>query len=494
MSDYEKNDEKLSLDELLASAKSSYENAPEQPEDHFSQMNHGEAVFPSAPMQGRSGANADVRMTVGAFDGAEYDGYDPQGTLPPDLAEPYLRNGAASDDVLPGGYPAMEPEQDYLGENPANDYGDYDASASQPVIRKIRRPSFFKKIRFPRILILAIYLALVIGLGVLIGRVGWKLADDALALTRPDVFAEITIDDNDDLNSVTAKLKEVGAVRYEWLFKLYCKISKNERFFDPGVYSFKLSCDYHALVNNLMASAGTRETITLMIAEGQNAYDIYDLLEKNGVCTREKLEEAAANYEFDYEFLERLPYGETNRLEGFLFPDTYQFYLMDEPQNVLGRLLRNYQARLTEEDLKKIQESKYTMRQILTMASIVEAEAGRDDERAKIASVMFNRLDNWENPLLGMDSTVYYGAKLLGEPFSISVDSPYNTYKYPGLPVGPICNPGLNSIRAVLYPEDTEYYYFATGIDGRNHFFETEEDFNSFINSDEFKPITPGVD
>ena len=367
-----------------------------------------------------------------------------------------------------------------------------EAAPQQTVIRRIRKPSMIKKIRFPRILILAIYFALVVGLGIFIAKFGWKLADDALALTRPDEFTEITIVDNDDLDSVTAKLKDVGAIKYEWLFKLYCKVRKNEHFFDPGVYHFKLSYDYNALVNNLMAGAATRETITLMIAEGENSYEIYDLLEKNGVCTREKLEEAAANYEFSYDFLKDVPYGATNRLEGYLFPDTYEFYLMDEPQDVLGRLLRNYNARLSDADRKLIEDSEYSMREILTMASIVEAEAGRDDERAKIASVMYNRLNHWDNPLLGMDSTVYYGAMLLNQPFSITVDSPYNTYLYPGIPAGPICNPGLNSIRAVLHPEDTDYYYFATGVDGLNHFFKTESGFNEFVNSDQFKPIIPG--
>ena len=366
-----------------------------------------------------------------------------------------------------------------------------DEQEMQPVIRRIRKPSVIKKVRFPRILILAIYFALVVGLGILIAKVGWKLADDALALTRPDDFAEITIVDNDDLNSVTTKLKDVGAIKYEWLFKLYCKISKKEHFFDTGVYHFKRSCDYHALVNAFMAGAGTRETITVMIAEGENSYEIYDLLEKNGVCTREKLEEAAANYEFDYEFLKDVPYGATNRLEGYLFPDTYEFYLMDEPENVLAKLLRNFNARLDKADRMRIEKSGYTIREILTMASIVEAEAGRDDERPKVASVMYNRLDNWDNPLLGMDSTVYYGCMLLHEPFSITVDSPYNTYRYPGIPTGPICNPGKNSIRAVLHPETTDFYYLATGIDGLNHFFRTEAAFNDFINSDQFKPIIP---
>ena len=127
----------------------------------------------------------------------------------------------------------------------------------------------------------------------------------------------------------------------------------------------------------------------------------------------------------------------------------------------------------------------------MLLLNSVEAEAGRDDERPKVASVMYNRLDNWDNPLLGMDSTVYYGCMLLHEPFSITVDSPYNTYRYPGIPTGPICNPGKNSIRAVLHPETTDFYYLATGIDGLNHFFRTEAAFNDFINSDQFKPIIP---
>lgn len=373
-----------------------------------------------------------------------------------------------------------------------DDYGEYEEPKPQPVVRRIRKPSLIKKVRFPKFLILVIYFALVVGLGLLLAKVGWKLADDVLALTRPDESVEIIISENDTLDSVTTKLKDAGAIKYEWLFKLYCKVSKKQNFFDPGVYSIKLSYDYHALVNYLMASAGNRKTITLMIAEGENTYEIFDLLEKNGVCSREMLEQAAAEYEFDYDFLKRLPYGESNRLEGYLFPDTYEFYLKDEPQNVIGRLLRNFNARLNDKDLKEIERSGYTMHEILTMASIVEAEAGHDDERAKIASVMYNRLENWENPLLGMDSTVYYGAMLLGEGFTIKLDSPYNTYKYPGLPKGPICNPGLNSIRAVLHPEKTNYYYFATGVDGLNHFFETEDAFNAFINSDQYADIIPG--
>ena len=376
--------------------------------------------------------------------------------------------------------------------NTFDDYGEYSEPVAEAPVRQTKRKRHIKRLRFPRIVWVALFIAAAVGLGLLAAKYGWMWADDVLALTRPDQTVEVVINENDDLDDITRTLKDAGAIKYEWLFKLYCKFSGTEHYFDPGVYTISLTYDYHALVNNLMATAGSRETVTLMIIEGSDSFDIFDLLEKNGVCSREKLEECAANYEFDYDFLKPLPYGKVNRLEGYLFPDTYEFYLKDEPQNVLNKLLRNFSNRLSEDDLEAITESGYTMRQILTMASIVEGEAANDEERPQIASVIYNRLNDWEKPLLGMDSTVYYGAKLMGTTFSTELDSPYNTYLKPGIPVGPINNPGLNSIRAVLHPDETEYYYFATGVDGVNHFFHDADSFADFLNSDQFEPIIPG--
>ncbi len=373
-----------------------------------------------------------------------------------------------------------------------DDYGEYREPGTEPPERAPARKRHIKRIRFPHLFWLAAGLATAVVLGVLASNIGWKLADDVLALTRPDQEVEVVINESDDLEDIAATLKQAGAIEYEWLFKLYCKFSGSEHYFDPGVYTINLTCDYHALVNNLMASASSRGTVTVMIREGANCFDVFELLEQSGVCSKEKLEETAANYHFDFVFLKDIPYGETNRLEGYLFPDTYIFYLKDEPERVIAKLLQTFESRLDEEDLELIEESPYTLRQILTLASIVEGEAANDEERDKIASVMFNRLNNWEIPLLGMDSTVFYGAKLLGTTFSTELDSPYNTYLHRGIPVGPICNPGMNSIRAVLHPADTKYYYFATGVDGLNHFFTNGDDFAAFLSSDEYEPIVPG--
>lgn len=419
---------------------------------------------------------------------SEFEHYDQNGIqAPPEEQIAFRPERLDPADVM-----QEEPFEPDFG-NTFDDYGDYKEPTAEPVIRRIRKPSLIKKIRIPRILFVAIYFALIVGLGILLANYGWKFADDALGLTRPDDMVEIVITDKDDLDDVTAKLKEVGLIRYDFLFKKYCQIRKNTEFFDPGIYHVKLSCDYHAIVNNLNANAVSRETVTVMIREGEDCFEIFDLLEKNGVCTREKLEEAAANYKFNYEFLRRIPYQSSNRLEGYLFPDTYQFYLMDEPENVLGRLLRNFNAKLDEDDLALVEKSGYSLKDIITMASIVEAEAGSDEERYLIASVIYNRLTRWDygERKLGMDSTVYYGAKLLGKGFSTALESRYNTYKYEGLPPGPICNPGLNSIRAVLNPEETDYFYFATDVNGKNRFFETKEAFEAFLASDEYQDIIP---
>lgn len=368
-----------------------------------------------------------------------------------------------------------------------DDYGSYREVPQEPVptrTQKTRR--HLKRIKFPSFLLIALWFALVLGLSVWAAGFIWDCADDAAALTRPDETVEIRIDDEDDLDSIAAKLKSAGAIEKEWLFKFYCKFSHSENYFDPGIYNINLTYDYHALVNNLMAGAATRETTTVMVMEGLDCFEIFDLLEENGVCSRRDLEDAAANYNFEYGFLSQLPFGEPNRLEGYLFPDTYHFYLNDEPENVLEKLLDNFNRKMDDDLTKLVEESEFSLHEILAMASVIEGEAANDSERGKVASVMYNRIHNWDVPLLGMDSTVFYAAKLMNESFSLELDSPYNTYMYPGLPAGPICNPGLASIKAALQPSETDYYYFATAKDGLNRFFHAENDFLKFINSDEY--------
>ena len=201
-----------------------------------------------------------------------------------------------------------------------------------------------------------LYVCCVLAASVLLAVVGWQLADDVLALTKPDEEITITVPENATVADVSRELKEKGLIEYEWLFRFYCLYSHAERKIQPGTYELNHLYDYHALVNGMTPSTGLRATTEVTIPEGYECEDIFALLEEAGVSTVSELEQAAASYEFDYSFLQDLPYGDKNRLEGYLFPDTYQFYLNDKPENVLGKFLRNFESKITDEMYAAVDE------------------------------------------------------------------------------------------------------------------------------------------
>ncbi|MBQ1728733.1 MAG: endolytic transglycosylase MltG, partial [Oscillospiraceae bacterium] len=225
------------------------------------------------------------------------------------------------------------------------------------------------------------------------------------------------------------------------------------------------------------------------IPEGHNIFQVVQDLTSNGVCDEDELWDCLANYDFEYEFLDKSTLGDKLRLEGYLFPDTYSFYVGDTPSRVIGKLLKNFDRKWTEEMTEQAKALGYTQREILIVASMIEKEAGADSERATIASVIYNRLRDGgqgTNYKLQIDATLYYAAQIEGVSMSKDIDSPYNTYLVTGLPAGPIANPGIASIKAALDPETTAYYYYALGKEGVHHFTKTLEEHTAFVNSDEY--------
>ena len=221
--------------------------------------------------------------------------------------------------------------------------------------------------------------------------------------------------------------------------------------------------------------AAPRKEIEVTIPEGYNCAQIFALLEKKGVCTVAELEEFAANGDLgNYWFLEGVPRGTKYCLEGYLFPDTYRFYTNDTPRNALRKLLNGFEYRFTSrmkekfEDMQKNGKLKLTMHQVITLASIIEKESANPNESYDISGVFHNRLKNPGSfPFLDSDATVHYA---IGDYFGthgsltyadLQIDSPYNTRGVRiGLPIGPIANPGSNSIYAALAPTSHNYYYF----------------------------------
>ena len=350
-----------------------------------------------------------------------------------------------------------------------------------------------------------LYVCCVLAVSVLLAVGAWKCADDVLALTKLDRTVTFTVSEGESIASVAGRLKEEGLVEYEWLFKFYCWFSHAERKIEPGTYELNNLYDYHALVNGMIATSTDRATVTVTVPEGYECKDIFQLLAENGVCTVDELEQTAANYQFDYAFLRGLEYGSKTRLEGYLFPDTYEFYVNDKPENVIDKFLRNFDNKLTDqmyEDVaalndrlrEKMQASGFTdteianaeltMHDVIIVASLVEKETAKTSESATIASVIYNRLCSKLYPCLQIDATIQYA---LGERKEVLSDadkyviSPYNTYTNAGLPAGPIANPGINSIRAALYPADTDYYFYALGTNGVHHFSTTYYEHQDFL-------------
>ncbi len=223
----------------------------------------------------------------------------------------------------------------------------------------------------------------------------------------------------------------------------------------------------------------------MTIPEGYTLKQIFELLEEKGVSSYKKLEEMAATYDYNFSFLQDIPLGEATRLEGYLFPDTYDFYLGEDSKTVLNKMLVNFDSKITDEMREQATKRGYSVHEIIVIASMIEKETTGSDQK-NIASVIYNRLNSNNFQYLQVDATVQYALKERKEKLSLEdleVDSPYNTYKYEGLPAGPIANPGLVSINAALNPAKTNYYYYALGEDNMHHFFRTFREHQTFVNT-----------
>lgn len=351
------------------------------------------------------------------------------------------------------------------------------------------------------------YFVFIMCLSILLACLAWMAASDMLALNKDSftatvslpmsIFDSETVDKYDengkkvgtvrvthaDIDYVAQELKEAGLIEYKWLFRLYCKISNADRKVDPGEYELQSSFDYRALVKNMQAGSGATKTIKVTIPEGFTMHQIFLRLEENGVCSYDELMDAAANRNYNYNFLEGLPLGDPTRLEGFLFPDTYEFYVGMQASSAINKFLETFYYKQTADLQKALKNMGLDIRTVVNMASLIEKEAANDDERRTIASVIYNRLA--AHMPLGIDASILYiHPDHEGAPTAamLEEDSPYNTRLYQGLPPTPISNPGLASIYAVLNPEQTNYYYYALDeASGIHRFFTHSNEFNAFV-------------
>ncbi|HHX45414.1 MAG TPA: endolytic transglycosylase MltG [Chloroflexi bacterium] len=280
-----------------------------------------------------------------------------------------------------------------------------------------------------------------------------------------------TIEPGDTVAQVADELERLGLITDAGVFRRLLQYHGADSNIEAGVFVLRPNMAMREIMEELQH--GRLATTTVTVLEGWRAEETAAALEQAGIVSAEAFMQvvrggAQAVDAERYAFLRDRPEGSPTDLEGYLFPDTYQFPQESDAVRVVETMLQNWDQRVSEDLREKAQARGMTLYEVLTLASIVEREAVVDEERPRIAGVYLNRLE--ADMRLEADPTVQYALGLDAEtgrwwtPLTIdqvqNTDSPYNTYRVGGLPPGPICNPGLASIQAVLNPEPTDYLYF----------------------------------
>lgn len=274
-------------------------------------------------------------------------------------------------------------------------------------------------------------------------------------------------------------LKKEGAIRSKWIFVFYISMTGGVSSLKPGNYVF-VKESIAQIVRDLIRG-GTNE-ISITIPEGWSVKDIAEYLERKGIIPGgEFLKFNNGQHPVltidKFDFLADKP--KRAGLEGYLFPDTYRIFKEASPEDIATKMLENFGKKLTPDLREEIARQKKTIFEIVVMASLIEKEAASDEDRAVISGILWKRLKI--GMALQVDASVNYitGKKTPSiSKEDAAIDSSYNTYKYPGFPVGPIANPGLSAIRSAIYPEESSYLYYLHTPDGRTIFSKTLEEHN----------------
>lgn len=307
--------------------------------------------------------------------------------------------------------------------------------------------------------------------------------NDMLAIKRPEYTVTVDIPSGSTLDEVADILAEKHVVDRPDFFKLYATLTRSskKRVFTKGTFEMKTNMDYEAIINYIQTQSNRKDIVEITFYEGETVQQYAQKLEEKNVCKADEFLEACNSDDFDedYPFLKEITNKDKRyyKLEGYLFPDTYDFYEEEKPEDTINRFLTNYNRKVYKkqkvkgyEDHMSIEdlalEKGMTPQELLTLASMVQAEAADEDDMKKVAGVFLNRLEfgeQYDIYTLDSDPTVFYPYKKSTAPEGFV--STYSTYNNRGLPPGPICNPGMSAIEAVLNPDPEKNLYFCHGVD-----------------------------
>lgn len=344
---------------------------------------------------------------------------------------------------------------------------------------KVKKP----RRRKPRVWLVSFWVCFsLLFLMLVVGVSGLYYVWNQLSPTKAGPPVEVTITKGMSANSVSKLLEENGIIKNSFIFGYYLVLKEEGANFQAGRYELKPGMDKLEVIAKLNAGdVMKQETVKFTIPEGYSILQIADKLAAEGIADRDKFL-ALTNEQRTWSGAETVLFvpkefpNAKYRLEGYLFPDTYEVVKGVSEEEIILRLLKEQDRKLStlpEDWVDQLDKLNISMHQMLTVASIIEREVMVDEERAKVAGVIYNRLA--EPMRLQVDATIQYA---LGEQKELlsyedtELDDPYNTYTIDGLPPGPIANPSLESIKAALYPEEHNYLFYVTKKDGSNtHLF-----------------------
>ena len=328
-----------------------------------------------------------------------------------------------------------------------------------------------------------VWVVMVVLVGITLASYLIEGANDFFAVGRQEGTATVTVPDDVTSDELAEILYQNGAINKKEFFNIFCAITSDMEYFVPGTYALDRKMDYQGIISYLQGGQDNFEVVTITFQEGMTVEEVAKKLEQNGVASYDDIIEACKSQDYDnYDMIGRIENDDDRYyiLEGYLLPDTYDFYINEDVKSVVGKLLNNFQVRITSDIYEKIENSSYTLEEIITLASIIQAEAANKADMYIISAILHNRLESGSSVniyTLGCDSTMYY-------PYESREDAPagytsdYNTYEIEGLPAGPICSPGIDAIKAAVSPSDegANYYYFCHSSDGTPYYAATADE------------------
>lgn len=320
---------------------------------------------------------------------------------------------------------------------------------------------------------------------------------DITGMSKAHKEIDFEITENMSVDEIIDGLHENGIIDMPSLMKMYINFTNNGEGFLNGPHTINSNMSYNNIISSLKTEKEYTKTIEVVIPEGLSVVEIGQLLEENYVCRASDFEAYVKSKQNKFDFEEGIK-ANSNRmfmLEGYLFPDTYEFYVVDYLEDhpnydtstwakeAADKMMDNFEDRITKKMKNRMKELNMTLDETIILAALIQREGTNEENMAGISSVFHNRLNDSETyPKLESDATYTYIDKTIKPRMTSSnkdqmqkiVDA-YNTYNCKGLPAGAICNPGLEAINAALYPADTTYYYFLAARDGTFYWAETLE-------------------